>query len=61
MDEHPGILNDDIAARFLVGLGHGDKAYQGLKNMVTWGEPAAGGRAAPALGAAAPAEMGQVC
>ncbi len=31
-------MTDDIAARFLVGLGHGDKAYQGLKNMVAWVE-----------------------
>ena len=32
----PGILTDDIAARFLVGLGSSDKAYQGLRNMVDW-------------------------
>ncbi|KAL4434285.1 hypothetical protein ABPG75_000726 [Micractinium tetrahymenae] len=36
--EHPAVLTDDTASRFLVGLGSADKAYQGLKNMVEWVE-----------------------
>ncbi len=35
MAEHPDVLTQDIAARFVVGLGQ-DKAYTGLKNMVDW-------------------------
>jgi len=36
VEQHPAVLTDDIAARFLVGLGSGDKAYQGIRNMVEW-------------------------
>ena len=36
MASHPGILTEDVAARFLVGLGTPDKAYSGLRNMVDW-------------------------
>lgn len=32
---HPGVLTDDIAARFVVGLGP-DKAYTGMRSMVDW-------------------------
>ena len=32
----PAILTEDIAARFLVGLGSSDKAYQALRSMVDW-------------------------
>jgi hypothetical protein len=32
----PAILTEDIAARFVVGLGSSDKAYQALRSMVDW-------------------------
>ncbi|PRW59356.1 DEAD box RNA helicase isoform B [Chlorella sorokiniana] len=35
--EHPAVLTQDVAARFVVGLGP-EKAYTGLKNMVDWVE-----------------------
>lgn len=35
---HPAVLTDDIAARFVVGLGS-NKAYMGLKQMVEWVSP----------------------
>lgn len=38
MARHTDVLTDDIAARFLVGLGTADKAYQGLRSMVDWVE-----------------------
>lgn len=34
--QHPSVLTEDVAARFVVGLGTADKAYTGLKNMVDW-------------------------
>ena len=32
---HPNVLSDDIAARFVVGMGT-DKAYTGLRSMADW-------------------------
>jgi hypothetical protein len=50
---HPGVLSADVAARFLVGLGQGDKAYEALRKMVAWVGGAAGGGVVAWVGAAA--------
>jgi hypothetical protein len=34
--DSPHILTEDTAARFLLGLGHADKAYEALSKMVLW-------------------------